>query len=117
MAHTELDLRERRAIEDMLNAEMPVSKIAAEIGRHRSTVYREIKRNHFTDDELPYLNGYYGMVAQRNASERRARRRKLIRLENISQNCTGSTRPHRRIWLNNLGRSHTLCLANQRYNL
>ena len=33
MAHTELDLRERRAIEDMLNAKMPVSKIAVEIGR------------------------------------------------------------------------------------
>ena len=44
MAHAELDLRERRAIEDMLNTKMPVSKIAAEIGRHRSTVYREIKR-------------------------------------------------------------------------
>ena len=48
MAHTELDLRERRAIEDMLNAKVPVSKIAAEIGRHRSTIYREIKRNYFT---------------------------------------------------------------------
>ncbi|WP_370240595.1 IS30 family transposase [Pararhodobacter marinus] len=81
MAHTELDLRERRAIEDMLNAKMPISKIAAEIGRHRSTVYREIKRNFFTDEELPYLNGNYGMVAQREAAKRRARRRKLIRLE------------------------------------
>ena len=30
MAHTELDLRERRAIEDMLNAKVPVSTIAAE---------------------------------------------------------------------------------------
>lgn len=29
MAHTELDLRERRAIENMLNAKMPVSKIAS----------------------------------------------------------------------------------------
>ncbi len=29
MAHKELDLRERRAIEDMLNAKVPVSKIAA----------------------------------------------------------------------------------------
>ena len=29
MTHTELDLRERRAIEDMLNAKMPASKIAA----------------------------------------------------------------------------------------
>ena len=54
MAHTELDLRERRAIEDMLNAKMPVSKIATEIGRHRSTVYREIKRTYFIDDELPH---------------------------------------------------------------
>ena len=45
MAHTELGLRERRTIEDMLNAKMSVDKITAEIGRHRSTVHREIKRN------------------------------------------------------------------------
>lgn len=83
MAHTELDLHERRAIEGMLNAKVPVSKIAAEIGRHRSTDYREIKRNYFTNDELPYLNGYYGMNAQKYASDRRARRRKLIRLEDL----------------------------------
>ena len=83
MAHAELDLRERRAIEDMLNTKMPVSKIAAEIGRHRSTVYREIKRNYFTDDELPYLSGYYGMNAQKYATDRRARRRKLIRLKEL----------------------------------
>ncbi len=68
MAHTELDLRERRAIEDMLNAKVPVSQIAAEIGRHRSSIYREIKRNYFTDEELPHLNGYYGMNAQKYAS-------------------------------------------------
>jgi IS30 family transposase len=50
MAHTELGLRERRAIEDMLNAKMSVDKIAAEIGRHRSTVFREIKRNRYIDN-------------------------------------------------------------------
>ena len=83
MTHTELDLRERRAIEDMLNAKVPVSKIAAEIGRHRSTVYREIKRDFFTDKELPYLSGYFGMNAQRYAADRRARRRKLVRLEEL----------------------------------
>lgn len=83
MAHTELELRERRAIEDMLNAKMPVSKIASEIGRHRSTVYREIKRNSFTDDELPYLNGYYGVNAQRTAAVRRGRRCKLVRLAEL----------------------------------
>ena len=81
MGHTELGLRERRTIEDMLNAKMSVDKIAAEIGRHRSTVFREIKRNRFVDDELPKLNGYYGMNAQRSAVNRRARRRKLVRFE------------------------------------
>lgn len=83
MAHTELDLRERRTIEDMLNAKMPVSKIAAALGRHRSSVYREIKRNRFEDRELPYLNGYYGVNAQRTAEARRARRRKLVRLADL----------------------------------
>jgi IS30 family transposase len=55
MAHTELDLRERRVIEDMLNAKMSVRKIAAEIGRHVSTKHRDIKRNGYIDDELPKL--------------------------------------------------------------
>ena len=80
MAHRELNLRERRTIEDMLNAKIPVREVAAQIGRHVSTVYREIKRNHYDDKELPELNGYYGMVAQDTATERRARRRKLVRL-------------------------------------
>ncbi|AHD03710.1 hypothetical protein METH_23040 (plasmid) [Leisingera methylohalidivorans DSM 14336] len=83
MAHIELDLRERRAIEDMLNAKTPVCKIAAALGRHRSTVYREIKRNRFEDRELPYLNGYYGVNAQRTAAARRMRRRKLVRLKDL----------------------------------
>ena len=34
MAHTELNLRERRAIDDMLNAKMSVDKIAAEMAPH-----------------------------------------------------------------------------------
>jgi IS30 family transposase len=83
MAHTELDLRERRAIEDMLNAKVPVRRIAAEIGRHRSTIYREIRRNAFTDNELPDLSGYYGVTAQHSAAARRARRRKLVRLDDL----------------------------------
>jgi len=85
MAHTELSLRERRAIEDMLNVKIPVSKIAAEIGRHRSTVFREIKRNRFVDQELPKLNGYYGMTAQKSAVDRRGRRRKLVRFIDLRQ--------------------------------
>ncbi|WP_416374690.1 IS30 family transposase [Marinovum sp.] len=83
MAHTELELRERHQIEDMQYAKVPVSKIATEFGRHRSTIYREIKRISCVDQELPDLDGYYGMNAQRFASARRARRRKLIRLPKL----------------------------------
>jgi IS30 family transposase len=52
-----------------LNAEMSVSRIAAEIGRHPSTIHRDIKRNGFVDNELPKLNGYYGMVAQKTVAQ------------------------------------------------
>ncbi len=58
MAHTELILHERRAIENMLNAKMPISKISAETGRHRSTISREINRNRFEDSALSHLSGY-----------------------------------------------------------
>ena len=63
MVYTELDLRERRVTEDMLNAKMPVREIAAEIGRHVLTVYGDINRNGYADEELLDLNGYYGVVA------------------------------------------------------
>ena len=45
MAHTELDVRERRLIEDLLAAKASIVTIAARLSRHRSTIYREIKRN------------------------------------------------------------------------
>jgi IS30 family transposase len=83
MAHTELDLRERRVIEDMLHAKAPVAQIARHLCRHRSSIYREIKRNRFEDTELPELDGYYGMLAEKSAKERRARRRKLVRCETL----------------------------------
>ncbi|MEL6415970.1 MAG: IS30 family transposase [Pseudomonadota bacterium] len=79
LAQSELNLHERRAIADMLNAKMPVNKIAAEIGRGRSTVCTEIKRDYFTDDEPLYLSGYYGMSDQQYVGDRRARRRKPVR--------------------------------------
>jgi len=67
MAHTELELRERRMIEEMLAAKVPVSRIASEIGRHCSTIYREIKRNSYVDEELPYLGvrNFGGMSVSR----------------------------------------------------
>jgi IS30 family transposase len=43
MVHTELDLHDRRRIEDVLNAKISVREIAAEIGHRTSTVYRDIQ--------------------------------------------------------------------------
>ena len=80
---TELNIAERRKIEDLLHRKVNVTEIARQINRHRATVYREIKRNFFKDDELPELNGYYGMLAQKSAGERRARRRKLVRMPEL----------------------------------
>ena len=85
MKRTELNLTERRKIEDLLHRKVKVAEIARQINRHRATVYREIKRNFFKDDELPHLNGYYGMVAQKSAAERRARRRKLVRFPELRE--------------------------------
>lgn len=97
MTHTELDLRERRVIEDMLNAKKPIREIAGELGRHRSSVYREIKRNSYVDDELPELNGYHAVVAQEMYERRRAVHRKmLVHPERRRHACCGRTRPRGR---------------------
>ncbi|MCO4838926.1 MAG: IS30 family transposase [Rhodobacteraceae bacterium] len=48
-------------------------------------MYREIKCNYFTDDELPQLNGYFGMTAQRATADCRARRRKLVRIPELRE--------------------------------
>lgn len=76
-SYRQLDLAERRTIFRALNARVPVAVIAQELGRHRSTIHREISRNHF-HGQREYV-GYYPLNAQDLASERRKRQRKLCR--------------------------------------
>jgi transposase, IS30 family len=83
MAHAELDLRERQLNEDMLIAKASITRIAGRLSRHRSTIYREIGRNRFDDGDLPELSGYYGVLAQNKAAERRRRQRKLVRMPGL----------------------------------
>lgn len=73
-----LNLDERRKLAKWLEARMPVSEIADRLGREASTIYRDIKRNRYTDTELPELNGYYALNAQDMYEKRRAIHRKMI---------------------------------------
>lgn len=66
-------------------ANISVEAIAEKLGRHRSTIFRELKRNQFNDDEIKDLTGYYCTVADQKARERRLRQRKLIRFAHLSQ--------------------------------
>lgn len=74
-----LNLEERRKIAQWLEARMPVPEIADRLSRAPSSIYREIKRNFYDDEEIPYLNGYYAMNAQDMYKRRRAVHRKMIR--------------------------------------
>ena len=76
-SYRQLDLAERRTIFRLLSAKTPVAVIAQELGRHRATIHREIRRNHFHGPRE--YAGYYPLNAQDRASERRRRQRKLCR--------------------------------------
>ena len=53
--------------------------MARVLGRHRSTIFRELTRNHFIDRDMPKVVGYFVMAAQLQTVDRRARPRKLVR--------------------------------------
>jgi IS30 family transposase len=77
--YSQLSLSERRRIERWRAAKVPVDEMARVLKRCRSTIFRELRRNHFSDPCLPKYAGYYGMAAQLMTADRRARQRKLIR--------------------------------------
>ncbi|WP_325346986.1 helix-turn-helix domain-containing protein, partial [Xylophilus sp.] len=61
--YSHIDLDERRRIARWRTANLSVDVIAEKLGRHRSTIFRELNRNQFTDDEIKDLNGYYCTIA------------------------------------------------------
>ncbi len=73
-----LSLEERRKIAQWLNAKMPIPEMADRLGRAPSTIYRELKRNYYDDEELPELNGYHAVNAQGMYERRRAVHCKLL---------------------------------------
>ena len=57
MPYRHLTLEERRTLFRLLNAKVPVAEIANQLGRHRSTIHREIGRNLFR--EVKEYRGYF----------------------------------------------------------
>jgi transposase, IS30 family len=90
MARTyrQLDLDARRTLFRLVEARTPVGEIAARLGRHPSTIYRELGRNRFRDGDRG-LCGYFPLTAQDFARRRRQRRRKLIADETLREHVVG----------------------------
>ncbi len=76
--YSHLRLDERRKLANWFEAKMPIAKIADRLGRDASTIYRDIKRNRYTDKEIPELNGYHALIAQDKYEQRRAIHRKMV---------------------------------------
>jgi len=76
--YSHLSLEERRKLDTWRAAKMSVAEMADRLGRDASTLYRDIRRNTYSDTELPELNGYYAVTAQQMYERRRAVHRKLV---------------------------------------
>lgn len=83
--YSHIDLDERRRIARWRSVGLSVDLIAEKLGRHRSTIFRELKRNMFVDAAMSDLNGYYCVAAHDMACERRGKLRKLVRFARVRQ--------------------------------
>jgi hypothetical protein len=82
--YNNLTLNERRLLFRLREAKLGVPRIAERIGRHRSTIYRELQRNWHRDVETPEISGYYPTVAHEAAACRRYRHGKLQRDDRVA---------------------------------
>src|SRR4051794_16236470 len=85
--YRQLDLDQRRTLFRLMEARTPVGEIAARLGRHPSTIYRELGRNRFRDGGRGFC-GYFPLNAQDLARRRRQRRRKLTADEDLRAHVT-----------------------------
>ena len=83
--YSQIGLDERRKIARWRLAGLSIDAIAEKLGRHRSTIFREVRRNIFVDKEVPDLSGYYCVTAHQMACDRRLKLRKLARFSHVRQ--------------------------------
>jgi IS30 family transposase len=82
--YSHLSLDDRRVISEMVIARFPVTAIARHLGRHRSSIYREINRNfyhtNYKDCWGKAYRGYFAVMANDRSKRRRRKGRvKLLR--------------------------------------
>jgi IS30 family transposase len=85
--YRQLDLDQRRTLFRLVEARTPVGEIARRLGRHPSTIYRELGRDRFRDGDRGFC-GYFPLNAQELARRRRQRRRKLAADEGLRAHVT-----------------------------
>ena len=78
-----LTFEERRIVAGLLHRKVSVAQIAIQLGRHRSTIHRKVRRNFWHDPEVPMATAYWHMNAQHMAAARRSRQRKLTRHDGL----------------------------------
>src|SRR5690242_2624367 len=79
--------RPRRTLFRLVEARTSVGEIAQRLGRHPSTVYRELGRDRFRDGDRGFC-GYFPLNAQDLARRRRQRRRKLVMNDGLRAHVT-----------------------------
>ena len=75
--YEQLSLEERYQIQALVKLRKAPAEIAVELGRHRSTVYRELKRNSDPGATFPYLAMRATKTARRRRIEKGAEQRKI----------------------------------------
>ena len=75
----QLSLDERRIIARMHEKKISQAEIVRALGRDRSTISRELRRNFWRDREVPVAEGYWHVTAHGMAADRRRKYRKLLR--------------------------------------
>ena len=90
--YCQLHLSERRRIWRLLGYGFSVREVLEKLGRHVSTIYRELQRNRFVGgDPVCKFERYYPVTANDMAAEREARQAKLMRYPSLQKGAARTT--------------------------
>jgi IS30 family transposase len=83
-SYNHLGLDERRKIYFWREQKLSVGEIAKLLGRHRSTIFRELQRNTYWDED-PFNTGYFHMNAHEFYRRRRQKNQKIQTMNGLKE--------------------------------